>query len=177
MRFHFIHILRFQQQPPKLYQAFPQESQQEPHQDSNDEVYLKEHERLEAIISDSEDIWEERTYQIAAGGLSITFAIFSYLSGRDIKLDWQMILIWSLYAFALLLNYASHRISIHDARKMQGFMKKRRDKGLPYDEDEMNKAYSKQGWLTILINWIVGLTLAGAVIYTIVYTCIHILSL
>lgn len=172
MRFHFIHILRYQAQQPLMSQEKPN-SQQDP----NEDRYLKEHERLEAIISDSEDIWEERTYQIAAGGLSITFAIFSYLSGKGLPLDWQMVLIWILYAFALLLNYVSHRISINDARKMQSLMKKRRDKGLPYNEEEMNKAYSKQGWLTILINWVVGLSLVGAVIYTIVYTCIHIVSL
>lgn len=172
MRFHFIHILRYQAQQPISSQE-KSDSQQDP----NEDRYFKEHERLEAIISDSEDIWEERTYQIAAGGLSITFAVFTYLSGKGQELDWQMVLIWSLYAFALLLNYVSHRISIHDARKMQGFMKKRRDKGLSYNEDEMNKAYSKQGWLTTLINWVVGLSLAGAVIYTIVYTCIHIMSL
>ena len=171
MRFHFIHILRYQAQQPLSQEKLDSQP------DSNDDRYLKEHERLEAIISDSEDIWEERTYQISAGGLSITFAIFSYLSSKGLKLDWQMVLIWSLYAFALLLNYVSHRISILDARKMQRLMKKRRDKGLPYNEDELNKAYSKQGWLTTLINWVVGLSLAGAVIYTIVYTCIHILSL
>ena len=88
-----------------------------------------------------------------------------------------MVLIWSLYSFALLLNYASHRISIKDARKMQGLLKDRRDNGLPYDEDVMNNTYSTQGWMTTLINWIVGLSLAVAVIYTIVYTCIKLLSL
>lgn len=172
MRFHFIHILRYQAQQPVSSQ-----DKQNAQQDSNYDSYLKEHERLEAIISDSEDIWEERTYQIAAGGLSITFAIFTYLSGRGIKLDWQMVLIWSLYSFALLLNYASHRISIKDARKMQGLLKDRRDNGLPYDEDVMNNTYSTQGWMTTLINWIVGLSLAVAVIYTIVYTCIKLVSL
>ena len=164
MFFDFIHLLRFQSKKPQLLQE---------RQDSADDRYLKEHERLESIISDSENIWEERTYQIAAGGLSITFAIFTFLSDRGSELDWQMVLIWSLYSFSLLMNFVSHRISIYDARKMQRFMKDRRDRGLPYDEDVMNKVYSDQGWLTSLINWIVGLTLIGAVIYTIIYTCIH----
>ncbi len=172
MRFHFIHFLRYQTQQPKL-----PKDEQIAQQDVNEDLYLKEHERLEAIISDSEDIWEERTYQIAAGGLSITFAIFTYLYSKGLKLDWQMVLIWGLYSFALLLNYVSHRISIYDARKMQGFLKKRRGDNLPYDEDEINRTYATQGLLTTIINWIVGLSLAVAVIYTIVYTCIKLVSL
>lgn len=169
MRFHFIHILRIQQQPPQLTQNQPQAN--------DDDTYIKEHERLEAIVSDSEDIWEERTYQIAAGGLSITFTIFCYLASKNIPLDRQMILIWGLYAAALLLNYISHRVSVNDARKMQVFLKQCRENGYPYNETELNEKYKKQGRLLTVINWIVGLTLVGAVIYTIIYTCIHLMSL
>lgn len=169
MRFHFIHILRVQQQLPQLTQNQPQAN--------DDEIYIKEHERLEAIVSDSEDIWEERTYQIAAGGLSITFTIFCYLASKKVPFDWQMILIWGLYAAALLLNYISHRISVNDARKMQAFLKQCRESGEPYNETALNEKYKKQGRLLTVINWIVGLTLVGAVIYTIIYTCIHLMSL
>jgi len=169
MRFHFIHILRFQQ--------LPQQTQSQPPQVNDDDTYIKEHERLEAIVSDSEDIWEERTYQIAAGGLSITFTIFCYLASKNIPFDWQMILIWGLYAAALLLNYISHRVSVNDARKMQAFLKQCRESGEPYNETALNEKYKKQGRLLTVINWIVGLTLVGAVIYTIIYTCIHLMSL
>lgn len=132
MRYHFIQILRYQQQPPQLTQSQPQ-------QENDDDTYIKEHERLEAIVSDSEYIWEERTYQIAAGGLSITFTIFCYLASKNNPFDWQMILIWGLYATALLLNYVSHRISVCDARKMQAFLKQCREEGKPYNETALNE--------------------------------------
>lgn len=169
MRFHFIHILRFQQPP--------QQTQNQQPQVNDDDTYIKEHERLEAIVSDSEDIWEERTYQIAAGGLSITFTIFCYMANKNISFDWQMILIWGLYAAALLLNYISHRVPVNDARKMQAFLKQCRESGEPYNETALNEKYKKQGRLLTVINWIVGLTLVGAVIYTIIYTCIHLMPL
>lgn len=54
------------------------------------EAYADEHRRLESIIQDSEKIWEDRTFQIAAGGLTLTFTVFSFLiskhTGRRIRL-------------------------------------------------------------------------------------------
>ncbi len=170
MRFHFIRVLRLQQDPL-------QPTQGQPLQKNDDDTYIKEHERLEAIVSDSEDIWEERTYQIAAGGLSITFTIFCYLASKKVPFDWQIILIWGLYVAVLLLNYVSHRISICDARKMQAFLKRCREDGEPYNETAINEKYQKQGRLLTVLNWVVGVMLAGAVVYTIIYTCKQLMSL
>ena len=146
--------------------------------DKDDEAYNEEHKRLENIIDKSENLWEDRTYQIAAGGLSLSFAVFSFLCGsKEVRFEYHMALIWGLYALCLLVNYASHRLSIADARKMQEHLYKFRAKKIPYNEEALSNTYSKQGHVGRFLNIFVLLLLSANVIYTIVYTCIKLFSL
>lgn len=142
--------------------------------DSKDkESYVEEHKRLEMIISSSEDIWEARTYQIAAGGLSISFAIFTYLMSNGIHFSWHMIFIWSLFAVSLLLNYVSHRITICIASNMQELLSIKRNNNESYDETELNAIYKSQDMIISIINLFVGLLLCSAIVYTIIFTCLE----
>lgn len=141
------------------------------------EAFIEEHKRLESIISDSENIWEEHTYQIAAGGLSITFAIFTYLTSHGVKFNWQMVVIWSLFAVSLILNYISHRISIRVARNHQRMFTDWRKDNKPFDEDIINTIYRKEDRVTNILNFIVVLFLCSAIIYTIIFTCCQLYKL
>ena len=141
----------------------------------DNDTYVKEHERLESIISDSEEIWEERTFQIAAGGLSLTFAVFSFLAGKDFCFDWQMVLIWGVYVLCIILNYASHRASISHAQKMQDYLKEQRSKGLSYDETKIRIVYAKQDKPIVFLNGFVQCLLIANVLYTVVFFSIYLL--
>ena len=164
MRIHLIHLLGRKPDTPERNQGI------------DFEPYFKEHDRLEAIISDSESIWEARTFQIAAGGLSLTFAAFSFLAGKGFRFDWQIALIWGLFVFCIVLNYVSHRISIKNARKMQAYLADRRKKSLIYDESSTEIIYQMQDIVVNVINIIVEFFLIADVIYTIVYFSIHLLK-
>ena len=144
----------------------------------NRQVYIDEHNRLEKIVTDSENLWEDRTYQIAAGGLSLSFAVFSFLCGRgDVHFDCHMAAIWVVYAGCLIANYVSHHIAVKDARKMQDYLASQRKHDLPYDEDKINKKYEKQGAKMQRINLFVEIFLVLDVIYTVIYTCVRLSTL
>lgn len=87
------------------------------------QAHIDEHNRLEKIVTDSENLWEERTYQIAAGGLTLSFAVFSFLCGSGgVRFDCHMAAIWVVFAGCLIANYVSNHIAVKDARKMQDYL-------------------------------------------------------
>ena len=116
------------------------EKDKSPECDSYD-PYIEEHNRLGALKDDSEDLWEERTYQLSAGGLSLTFAVFSFLMSGDngMPFHWQMAVIWGGYVFCLVANYISQRISICNFKSLQEQLDKDRQKGVVYDENNLAK--------------------------------------
>lgn len=64
MRIYFIHKV--------IRQEKGKEVAQESLSDSFD-AYKEEYERLEALRDEAENIWEDRTYQMSAGGLSFCY--------------------------------------------------------------------------------------------------------
>lgn len=164
MRIYFIHKV--------IRQEKGKEAVQELTSDSFD-AYKEEYERLEALRDEAENIWEDRTYQMSAGGLSLTFAVFSFLmSGYDgIDFQWPMAVIWGVYTICLLINYLSHHISTHIFLKLQDSLSDDREKGLEYDEKRLLERYEKTDKVNIL-NIIIEELLILNIISTVVYTCI-----
>ncbi len=142
--------------------------------DKSFEAYEKEHNRLGALKDDAENIWEERTYQIAAGGLSLTFAVFSFLMGRDngISFSWQMLVIWAVFAVCLVMNYLSQRVSVRHFEKMQKVLFEDRENNTPYNEKVMIERCQKSDRLINCINFITELLLIANIVFTIVYICV-----
>lgn len=139
------------------------------------EAYADEHRRLESIIQDSENIWEDRTFQIAAGGLTLTFTVFSFLSTQGVEFDWQIILIWIIYAVCILANYASHLFAVRMVRKMQSLLGERINLGKEYDHNELNEQYHTPDRRMREFNMAVHIVLTCNVIYTLIYTSIHLI--
>lgn len=142
--------------------------------DKSFEAYEKEHNRLGALKDDAENIWEERTYQIAAGGLSLTFAVFSFLMSRDngITFSWQMLVIWAVFAACLVMNYLSQRVSVRHFEKLQKLLSEDREKNVPYDEKVMIERCQKSDGLINFMNFITELLLIADIVFTIVYICV-----
>lgn len=136
--------------------------------------YFEEHNRLGVLKDDSENIWEERTYQLSAGGLSLTFAVFSFLmsGSNSMKFHWQMAVIWGGYVFCLVVNYISQRISICNFKRLQEQLDNDRQKGAVYNENNLTNRYSKSDKLVIILNALTEIILVINMIFTIVYTCV-----
>lgn len=149
------------------------ERDKSPECDSNDS-YIDEHNRLGALKDDSEDLWEERTYQLSAGGLSLTFAVFSFLMSGDngMPFHWQMAVIWGGYVFCLVANYISQRISICNFKSLQEQLYLDRQNGVAYDENNLANRNSKSDCLVNMLNRLTEIILVINIIFTIVYTCV-----
>lgn len=149
------------------------ERDKSPECDSNDS-YIDEHNRLGALKDDSEDLWEERTYQLSAGGLSLTFAVFSFLMSGDngMPFHWQMAVIWGGYVFCLVANYISQRISICNFKSLQEQLYLDRQNGVAYDENNLANRNSKSDCFVNMLNRLTEIILVINIIFTIVYTCV-----
>ncbi len=149
------------------------EKDKSPECDSYD-PYINEHNRLGALKDDSEDLWEERTYQLSAGGLSLTFAVFSFLMSDDngMPFHWQMAVIWGGYVFCLVANYLSQRISICNFKSLQKQLDQDRQKGVVYDENNLTKRNSRSDKFINILNTLTEIVLVINIIFTIVYTCV-----
>lgn len=164
MRIYFIHKVIRQEKDKEATQELT---------DNSFDSYKEEYERLEALRDETENIWEERTYQMSVGGLSLTFAVFSFLmSGNDgIDFQWPMAVIWGVYTICLLINYLSHHISRRNFLKLQESLFDDREKGLEYDEKRLLERYEKTDKVNVL-NIITEVLLILNIISTVVYTCI-----
>lgn len=135
-------------------------------------VYKEEHLRLEGIILESEKIWEERTFGIAAGGLSLSFAVFSFYlsqySARSFTL-WMGLIVLG-YVVCLVLNYWSHRKTIQECRRLQEVLRTDKAQGLPYDEARLREHYAKGNKMMERINRATGALLIVSVVSTLFYT-------
>lgn len=149
------------------------ETAQKSMSDSYD-AYKEEYERLDALRDETENIWEDRTYQISAGGLSLTFAVFSFLmSGFDgMDFQWPMAVIWGVYAICLLINYLSQHISKHYYLKHQESLSIDKDNGLEYDEKRLLERYEKTDKILNSLNNTTEVLLILDIIFTVVYTCV-----
>ena len=136
------------------------------------ESYMDEYKRLENLREDSENIWEERTYQLSAGGLSLTFAVFSFLieKAENNHFKWPMGVIWSVYTFCLVVNYISHRISISNFSKYIKRLDDDRFSGKDYNERVLIERYQCGDRLVRILNTITEILLIFNVVFTIIYS-------
>ena len=139
---------------------------------SSYDSYREEQNRLEQLRQDSETIWENRTYQLSAGGLSLTFAVFSFLmnkGGANISFEWPMAVIWGIYTFCLVVNYISHRVSILNFSKYIEMLIDDRNGNEIYDERVLTERYKCGDKLVSILNSSTEFLLVANIIFTVVY--------
>lgn len=143
-------------------------------EDNTFDVYKEEHIRLGTLKDETESIWEDRTYQLAAGGLSLTFAVFSFLmSGENgVVFRWPMAVIWGGYVLCLIVNYISQHISAIHLEKLQILLYEDRKKEIPYSEERQIERGKKFDSVIVFLNVLTEIVLVMDIIFTIVYTCI-----
>lgn len=134
--------------------------------------YMDEYKRLEQQRQDSEAIWEKRTYQLSAGGLSLTFAIFSFMMNKEpdiICFEWPMMVIWGVYTYCLVANYISHRVSISNFSKYIAMLDEDRNGSKVYDERVLTERYVCGDKLVRFLNSSTEFLLIVNIIFTVIY--------
>lgn len=139
------------------------------------EYYDKEYDRLESIRSASEDLREERTFDIASGGLALSIGIFAYLSAnkKELPCEWIIVAVMICFGLAIMINYISHYISVRVMEKNVDAINKMKGDDREYDADAIDATYRNNSKLLEVMNCLVfALTLTGVclvVIYGIAF--------
>lgn len=139
------------------------------------EYYEKEYDRLESIRSASEDLREERTFDIASGGLALSIGIFVYLSanGKELPCKWIIVAVMACFGLAIMINYISHYKSVRVMEKNAVVIDQMKRDGREYEADAIGVFYKKNSKSLDVMNCVVfALTLIGVclvVIYGIAF--------
>ena len=137
--------------------------------ESDREAYLCEFSKLNNVFREADNTWDDRIYQIAAGGLSLCLASFSFLAGikDDFVLDWKPCAIMAVYAFVILLNFISQRLSTRCVRQLVEDLRNYMNEGKEFVSEEIQELYDKRSSGLVLINWIEGILLIADVACTV----------
>ena len=130
-------------------------------------------------VDESATMIENRTFEIASGGLVLSMTVVSFFSSKEklpIGWEWMSIVIISIFSFCILLHYWSHYISKHNAEVLRDRIGNQIRSGEPYDEQRLNDERSKQECFLQILNIIIPIVLIIGVISLIIFTSFCILT-
>lgn len=128
-------------------------------------------ESLRDVFRSSDQRWEERVYQIAAGALSLCMAAFTFLAGMDkgFSLDWRGCMILLVYVVVILINFMSQRLTVRNCQELMEDIGKDVKNKKPFDRDKLQESYDEKNLKIRRIYWIESALLLADVVCTIVY--------
>ena len=139
--------------------------------DDDMENYRGELDKLSAVFRSSDQRWEERVYQIAAGALSLCMAAFTFLAGMDkgFSLDWRGCMIMLVYVVVILINFMSQRLTVRNCEALMNKINDLVSLKIPFDRKALQESYDKKNLKVRRIYWIESALLLADVVCTIVY--------
>ena len=131
--------------------------------------YQRELDKLDDVFRSSEQRWEERVYQIAAGGLSLCFAAFSFLAGtvEGFTVNWMACTIMVVYALVILINFLSQRLSVHNAKELKEYINDLMKENEAYNAVNLKKTYDEKNRRVIIVYWLESILLIADVACTV----------
>ncbi len=138
----------------------------EKYNETDNEYYDREFNRLEDIRSESETLKENRTFDIASGGLALSIGIFTYLSTND-RLEHKWIIISSMICLclAIIVNYLSHYVSIGAMERNIDIVNALKTFRVPYNNDFLGMLYvTPRNTISFLNGIVLFLTIIGVVL-------------
>ena len=131
--------------------------------------YQRELDKLDEVFRSSEQRWEERVYQIAAGGLSLCFAAFSFLAGTvdGFTVNWVACTIMAVYALVILINFLSQRLSVHNAKELKEYINDLMKENEAYNAVNLKKTFDEKNRRVIIVYWIESALLIADVTCTV----------
>lgn len=140
---------------------------------SKDDIsnYQSAIESLRDVFRSSDQRWEERVYQIAAGALSLCMAAFTFLAGMDkgFSLDWRGCMIMLVYVVVILINFMSQRLTVRNCQELMEDIGKDVEAGKPFDRKALQESYDEKNRKVRRVYWIESALLLADVVCTIVY--------
>ncbi len=124
-------------------------------------------------VDESATMIENRTFEIASGGLVLSLTVLSFLSSKNklpVGWEWISVLILSLFTISILLHYLSHFVSKHNAELLRDHVGNQIRSGANYNERNLNNVRIKQESFLRILNIVVPIILVASVIVLIVFT-------
>ena len=143
----------------------------------NQAKYDAEFDRIDAIRKESETLREQRTYDIAIGGLTVSIGIFTYLATHVEKIPakWMIIAIMACFGIAVILNFISHILTSKRMVDILVWINNLKAKNKPYDAEEIQKYENTVCKYSAPVNWIVTAFMMAGVMMIVIYGIKYIL--
>lgn len=129
----------------------------------------KDRDRIQDVINDSQNDFEKNLVYLSAGALTLSMGFIEKLVPlKDANHKCLLILAWCLLAFTLLLNLATHLISVRNSTKAR----KEIDAGLEYDI--LVERIECRNKIMRFLNWLSYLFFAFGVIFIVLFSSLNI---
>ena len=131
----------------------------------------KDRDKIDDAINESQSDFEKNLVYLSAGALTLSIGfIEKIVSLENASSNWLLITSWILLALTLLLNLASHLISVGNSTKSREEM----DTGMQY-EKLITKIYSRNKNMRNL-NWITYVLFSIGIILTVIFCSINLIN-
>ncbi len=154
------------------------------HQDSTDpdmsnyDRLKEDYKSKQDTVDESSTMIENRTFEIASGGLVLSLTVLSFLDTHNRLPDgwsWMSIVIWSFFTLCIILHYWSHYASKRSAERTRDQIGKMISQGEEYNAQRINEVAYKDGKCLRVINFLTPLFLMLGVVGLVVFTSVCIL--
>jgi hypothetical protein len=128
----------------------------------------KDRDKIQDAISDSQNDFEKNLVYLSAGALTLSMGFIEKIIPFNKAVNkWLLITSWVLLASTLLLNLASHLISVRNSTKAREEM----DSGMEYNK--LVERISCRNKLMRAINWISYFLFALGVLCVVIFCSIN----
>lgn len=128
----------------------------------------KDRDKINEAINDSQNHFEKNLVYLSAGSLALSIGfVEKFAQQKAAYCNWLIIISWFFLAATLLLNLASHLISVENSSKAR----EESDKDLP--DDELYTNITKRNNTMRKINWTTFFLFALGVATSVIYCSIN----
>lgn len=128
----------------------------------------KDRDKISDAIDESQTDFEKKLVYLSAGALALSIGfIEKVIKLNDASSRWLLVASWGLLASTLLLNLASHLISVRNSTKAREEM----DKGTKYEI--LVERISFRNRIMRTLNWITYSLFALGVIFTVIFCSVN----
>lgn len=128
----------------------------------------KDRDKISDAIVESQSDFEKNLVYLSAGALALSIGfIEKVIKLQDASSRWLLIASWGLLASTLLLNLASHLISVRNSTKAREEM----DKGTTYEI--LVERISCRNKIMRTLNWVTYGLFALGVIFTVIFCSVN----
>lgn len=129
-------------------------------------------------VDESSTMIENRTFEIASGGLVLSLTVLSFLDTHNRLPEgwrWMSVAIWTAFTLCILFHFWSHYVARHSAERTRDQIGEMMRKGEKYDAQRIDDIANKESRLLRFINFLTPLCLMLGIIGLVAFTSVCIL--